>query len=653
MPLLLESNQRKALIVLLCCAAVPLFSLLIVAPGQLSIDEGIYRLMAHELATAGRLTIWNGYQEFPSPELVIPLARPHGGELAPQYPHLFAYVVTPFYRLFGHHGLFVLNGLSYLGVVALCYRLTIRLFGDVTLALNACLIFILASFSWEYSQAAWPHALMLLTTVGSVYLAFVAYGAETGVRVFALSAMAGLVAGIGVGFRLDTVFIFPALFFLFLFNRPCRPWPALVVVFGAVPVLILLAVINQAKFGIASPFSYGAAVGGGASGVGAYLPLAVALAAVGLAVWVLTRAPVHHWITTRPTAFAIGVLVVAAVALLIPSIRDAVERLLSGLYFLVVDMRIRDPSIEELALTRSPGGGMIYLDGFKKSLLQSCPYLLVLVLPLVHVLGGREDAMKLAALFVALIPFLLVYGYFHWHGGVSLNLRYFLPVLPFGAILTAYAWRKIGRGMSPAWSQIVQGAGIVLFLAYASLVIAGPMSTNVEEVVYLTLPMAVAAAAFLLTILFSIQRTAALPGVQGACAVFVMLGFVWAGLMGFTYDLPRSVDWRATGVSLAESFDPVIERDSLLFVRNPDPFFGLLADKQVRLALPENDRMAGVRALADFHLDAGRPVYVWLDPDFEETAASLGLFDGLTKLLLIETEWGPLVRLVRDGGDAG
>ncbi len=652
MPLLFESNQRKALIVLLCCGAVPLFSAFFAASGQLLIDEGIYRLMVHELATSGRLTIWNGYQEFPSPELVIPLARPHGGELAPQYPHLFAYVATPFYRLFGYHGLFVLNGLSYLGVVALCYGLARRLFDDGTLALNACLIFILASYGWEYSQASWPHALTLLTIVGAVYLAFMARDADTRLRTLSLAALAGLIAGLGIGLRLDAVFVFPTLLFLFLFNHPCRPLPALAVAVGALPAILLLAYINQAKFGVLSPFTYGAVVGGNTSGVAAYLPLAMALAAIGLAVWALTREPVYRRVSAHPKSLILFVAGVAAVALFVPPVREAVVRLASGLYFLVVDLRIRDPLMIEGALSRGPTGGMIYIGSLKKSLLQSCPYLVILLLPLVHLLR-RRDAMTLAALFVVPAAFVLVYGYFHWHGGLGLNLRYLLPVLPFGAILSAYAWRELCTGLSVGWRQAIQFSGIGLFFAYALLIVAGPMSIGLQEHVYLSIPMVFAAVGLGLAVTVSAVRIGSQANLRGACAVAVTLGFVWAGLVGFTYDLPRAVGWRAVGVSLAEMFDPVIERDSLLFVRNPDPFFGLLTDKHVRLALPDNDRMAGVRALADFHLDAGRPVYVWLDPDFEEIAADRGLFAGLTKLTLLETQWGPLVRLLRAGDGAG
>ncbi|MCG8695689.1 MAG: hypothetical protein MI806_31135 [Minwuiales bacterium] len=605
------------------------------------------------MATSGRLTIWNGYQEFPSPHLVLSLARLHEGQLAPQYPHLFAYVAVPFYELFGYRGLFLLNGLSYLGVVALCYALARRLFDDRTLALNACLIFILASYAWEYSQAAWPHALTLLTTIGAVYLAFMARDAGTLVRTLSLAALAGLVGGLGIGLRLDAVFVFPALLFLFLFDRPCRPWPAVAIVIGALPTLLVLAAINQAKFGIPSPFTYGASVGGNASGITAYLPLALALAGAGLVVWILTREPIYHRFAARSAPLLLGIAGVVAVAFLVPPVRDAAVRLASGLYFLVADLRIRDPLIVEGGLTRSPTGGMIYIGSLKKSLLQSCPYLVILALPLVRLLRGRSDAMTLAGLFAVPVTFILVYGYFHWHGGQGLNLRYLLPVLPFGAILTAYAWRELYAGLPPGWRQAVQLSGIGLFVAYALLVAAGPMSIGVQEHVYLSVPMAIAAVGLALTAAVSAFRISPSANLKGACAVAVTLGFVWAGLVGFTYDLPRSAGWRAMGVSLAEMFDPVVEPDSLLFVRNPDPFFGLLTDKQVRLALPDNDRMAGVRALADFHLDAGRPVYAWLDPDFAEVAEDRGLFAGLTEVTLLETEWGPLVRLVRNGDGSG
>jgi len=60
--------------------------LVMTVPGHLSVDEGIYHFMSQSPARSGSLAIWNGYDEFPSPELALLVGRPHDGLLMPQYP---------------------------------------------------------------------------------------------------------------------------------------------------------------------------------------------------------------------------------------------------------------------------------------------------------------------------------------------------------------------------------------------------------------------------------------------------------------------------------------------------------------------------------------------------------------------------------------
>ncbi len=646
MPLLFHSNRIKAFIVLLLCALVPVAAAFL-GDGQLLIDEAIYRLMVHALATDGSLTVWNGYEEYPSPELVLTLTRLNDGTLVPQYPHLYAFAMLPFYWLFGYQGLFIANGLAYLGAVALVYLLARRLFDDRMLALNACLLFLLAGYSWEYSQAAWPHAVTLLAILGAVYLAVRAYDAETAPRAAWLAAAAGLVAGLGAGVRLDVVFVLPALLTPFLFARPWRPWPTLAACLGMLPGLALLAVVNHAKFGILSPFTYGTSGGRAVTGVEPYLPLALMALAIAVLGWLLTRSPFREAILRRPLPAAAALAVIAGGVLLVPGVWAGLTKALAGVFQLVVDFRVRDLAWHEGALSRGPTGGMIYLGSLKKSLLQSCPYLVAALLPLAAVLRGRLAFLPLAALFVAPLAYIAVYGSFAWHGGLGLNLRYLLPVLPFGAILAAYAWRQAAADLTPAWRQIIQGGAIALFFAFLLAFRPVDWSMALHEAVILTVPLLIAGAAAGLLLARSVASGRWAARLGGWPALALMLGFVWAGSVAFLYDLPRAAGWRYVGARMAEDVAPHVAEDSLLFVRYPDPFFGLLIEKRVRLALPDNDDMADLRTLADFHLDAGRNVYVWLGPDFRRTAEARHLFEGLTLTPLLEKGEVTLVRLDR------
>jgi 4-amino-4-deoxy-L-arabinose transferase-like glycosyltransferase len=170
-------------------------------------------------------------------------------------------LVSPLYRIAGYHGLFLGNALAFVGVVWLCFLIAQRLFRDLELSLNACLILVLATYAWQYSQAAWPHAASMLFVVGAFHLVLVALHSPRERTSLVLAFLAGLVTGIGVGVRLDVVFVLPALVLPFLFVSPWRPWRILAMGVGMLPGLAVLAVMNHAKFGIASPFTYGPTVG--------------------------------------------------------------------------------------------------------------------------------------------------------------------------------------------------------------------------------------------------------------------------------------------------------------------------------------------------------------------------------------------------------
>ena len=154
------ARHRVSLAILLvACALTLVISVLFVTGGHLSVDEGVYHMMSRSFAASGGLGIWNGYEEFPSPELLPPVARVHEGQLFPAYPYLSTVLAAPLYRVAGYRGLFILNAVAFVGVVGLGYLIARALWRDTQLALNACLILIFATFAWQYSQTAWPHAL--------------------------------------------------------------------------------------------------------------------------------------------------------------------------------------------------------------------------------------------------------------------------------------------------------------------------------------------------------------------------------------------------------------------------------------------------------------------------------------------------------------
>ncbi|MHA1528462.1 MAG: protein O-mannosyl-transferase family [Alphaproteobacteria bacterium] len=356
----------KALLLLALLAFHAVFSVFFVAPGHLSIDEGLYHFMARDLISNGSLKVWNGYEEFASPELVLPNLKIHNGTLAAAPPSIFSVLAAPFYWAMGYRGLFLLNALAFVAALGVCFLIAQRLFRDIALSLNACLILTLATFAWQYSQAAWPHSLTMLIVALALYCTIVALQSSRRRDELSIAFLAGLVIGIGVGVRLDTIFALAAVVLAFLFAIPYRLLAALSACLGVLPGLLALAAMNQAKFGLFLPFTYG-----GASdmyGVGNQNNLLIAGVGLvcGVGAWTATRPAVRRILSSYPWTTMGAALLLGAIVLSVPQAWATLSKIASGAYQLLVDFRIRDLSIQEGGLSRSLGGGMVYLGQFRR-----------------------------------------------------------------------------------------------------------------------------------------------------------------------------------------------------------------------------------------------------------------------------------------------
>ena len=440
---MIRQGANPKLFLLLALGAFHIFfALFLNPPGYFSGDETVYYLMTRDFAQTGGLEIFNGYDELPSRELALENVRMRDGKLVPQYPYLFPLLAYPLFKLAGFKGLFLLNAAAFIGTVLLCYLLARRLLRDRELALNACLILVLATYSWEYAHGAWPHSLATFLVVAAFYLGILALQEENVRRSLLLSGAAGLVAGFGAGVRLDVIFVLPAVIAPLLFCKPGKWRQALAAGLGILPGMVVLAVTNHMKFGTYSPLSYGRTTGA-TSGIGPYLPIAGLALLFAVAFWGGLRLRERSGLRKRK-----GVVFLAIPILMLavwPDFWHILGRWGKGIYQLVVDLRIRDLGILEGGLSRTQNGGVVYLGTLKKSLLQSCPYLVVLLIPLLAAWRHPQERRILGPLFLVPSTFIGIYSFFAWHGGQGFNMRYFLPALPFTAILTAVAWNTLSQ----------------------------------------------------------------------------------------------------------------------------------------------------------------------------------------------------------------
>ncbi|MDH3595975.1 MAG: hypothetical protein OEM93_14120 [Rhodospirillales bacterium] len=610
-------------------------------------DEGVYHMMARSFSAGGDLHVWNGYEEFPSPELVLPALRVHEGQLIPSYPYLSTLLAAPFYLLVGYKGLYVLNAFAFLGVVCLTLMLGRTLFRDADLALNAGLILILGTFAWEYSQAAWPHALSMLFATGALYAAVTALQTADPRKSVALAAAAGLVAGFGTGVRLDVIFVLPALLLPLTFVTPWRPRLILATCIATVPGLAVLAATNYVKFGTANPFSYGVSGPGNASVIASYLPILFLGSVVAVALWTATRPSVRTWVASHRLECALGGTLLLVTLALTPTGWQMVSRLANGTYQLLFDFRIRGLEIREMELSRSAGGGMVYFGSLKKALLQSCPYLVVMVLPLAQLLSGRRDTLALGVACLVPATYIGVYAFFAWHGGMVLNLRYFLPIFPFTSLLTAYAWRELTEDLPAAWHRAAIFAGLGTSALYLLFVASRDLPLEQQEGVILSFPMALALVVLALALGSALTRGQGRVRLRGATLLALSVSLIWAAMVAFTYDLPRAYQLRSERAELSNTIAGLIEPDSVIFATSGDWYYGLLSHQRVRIAVPTYDDYRDFQPLARFHLEASRPVYVWLDPVMERAVGRRRLLKPFAKVILFENHLGSLIQLRR------
>lgn len=592
-----------------------LVTLFFIVPGYLLIDEVIYHWMSLGLARGEGFEIWNGYNEFPSLELYHQFIPPRGGRLVSQYPYLFTILAYPLNRVFGFLGLFILNSISFVGVVAFCFLTARKLFRDEDLALNACLILVGATFAWEYSQAAWPHAAAMLFISGAFYLCVSSYFDERRREALIKAAAAGLIAGFGPAVRMDSILVFPAILMPFLFARPWRPLEALAVCLGSIPGLVALAAMNYMKFGQFTPLSYGHKEA---------LPVALLVCGVGpvLAAWVLTRSFCADFVHRRRIAMLLAAVIAAVALALIPQTRTVLEKVATSAYVSVIDIRSLDSNLTRPAMTRSSGGGVVYLGAQKKALLQSLPFLAMLLIPVLRIAREDKDMPSLAMLFVMPLTMIAYYSYTFFdqgafEGGLCINYRYYLPILPFLAILCAYSVKEIAI----RWGEPldIRVAGVLACVTAAGyFILVDKLSENVNDLEFplLVVPLLLAAFLFVLLLVGELMKPEDLRVLRTTVWAGVIVTLVWASSVAFFYDYPRHRNQRVVNYNMGESLRKVVAEDSIFFTAPTiDPYMRVIENHRVRIALPIADGFKDFPALVRFHLNAGRHVYAAF-PDY-------------------------------------
>ncbi len=184
------------------------------------------------------------------------------------------------------------------------------------------------------------------------------------------------------------------------------------------------------------------------------------------------------------------------------------------------------------------------------------------------VVAAGSRAPRLARNGLLPATFIAFFGYFAWHGGHALNLRYFLPMLPFTSILACYVWREIAGQSGPSPWGIRAGMLVAGALVVAGVIVAplNGLSIAVLEPVLVALPLLLAGGLLLLLLAHAIAPRQWHNALANASLAGLVVVFVWAATVAFNYDYPRAWAIRAARHALTNEIAALVSPDSVAFV---------------------------------------------------------------------------------------
>jgi len=256
----------------------------------------------------------------------------------------------------------------------------------------------------------------------------------------------------------------------------------------------------------------------------------------------------------------------------------------------------------------------------------------VLLLPFLRIIRNDKESVQLTILFLIPVAFTGFYAYHNgWHGGLCMNLRYFIPILPFTSMLSAYAWREMSGNINLNWGRLC----LITVFVFTILFLTTQTKIDAQEFPFLTLPLLLA---LLLTILLLARENFAKLNRYIFPRVTVAIFFaaiVWSSLVAFLYDYPRSRYLRSYNFSVANDTAKVVSQNSIFFAANYDAFSGLIERGLIRIAIPSRDNFHDFPTLIKYYLQNGRPAYAAFSSLQWEAIKKRGLIDRF-KIIPIE-----------------
>lgn len=566
--------------------------------GHLSIDEGVYHLMTRESAQGRPFDLRTGYAEIESPELlhVVPGRTAHtqryDGRVVSQYPYLFPAMASPLYGVAGAASMTLLNVLAAAVGIGVAFAIAWRITGRTRAGIVAAGSLMLGGFWLDYGYAMWPHVAATTAWLGGVALLW------PGERRVSRCFVAGLLLGVAWSIRLDAAVLAMGTLAIAALP-PARLRSSLAAGAGLGVMVLVLALTHLVKFGTLNPLSYGVPVDARTAGVSRYVPLLV-LGGASTAAAVLARFGRAR--TSRPRLGVAAALLVVAGLWQWPALAD----LASGARALVFDLGLIDPVYAETQQLRS--GALVYGDAVKKSLLQSCPQLLAVAVLFVGALRATDANVRrgCAMLVLPVLALTAVFAMRSWHGGASINMRYFVPWLPVLAVAAAVGLEHLLERCRDLPRRVWLVGPVALVASAAVGVHLLELSPVEQDPIVRFVPLGLAVAALVPAGWWTMRPSS---GKAIATAIAGQLALAWSVGMG-AHDLARSVANRERHAQIGAAVAERIEPNALVITQVAAPLYGLFEQPDILLASAQSDRGGDLGRLTHLGLNSGRPVYL-------------------------------------------
>lgn len=616
------SLRAKFLLLTLAIA----FGAFLAPPASFSNDGAMYADMARAMAESGSLHVGGTGGVEGAPALTKGLTRVHNGLVYPQYPSGYALIAAPFYLAFGVHGLMLMNALSFALCLYLTYEIAKR-FYNAQIAAWAAAIFAVASFAPTYAFSIWPHMLALSFWMTALFFAVKAADGANRQSASIWLLASGAAIGAGINIRID-IFLAAIVIFTWLrvFSRPEDRLAPLALALGLAPGFILAAMLNHAKFGVYTPFTY--ASSGGATDAGRYAAVLFGVGAAAVLMWAFNIKKMFLKARRAYGAVTLTIVLTAGflgAALLVPPLRDLFLRIGKGVYVLVINLQAHDAYQQE-GVMRNEYGQLTFWDYPKKSLIQSLPYLPLIAAPVFYFFRGKNVSIVALSLLAVLGP-VTFYALNQWHGGASYSMRYFMPAAPFIAILSAAGLAVLieASGKQPRRQMLLA----IVTAAVAAYLLTQEIARNSErfDIPVSLYPQWLIAAGLLFFLVAHLRA----PSVKTAQrALMISLAAIAYGFSINIYEEITLEKTRAEQVAIGRDASAPIISGTLVFSQLPLLLAEAEAAGAVIMTATEQNAGAEAAEAATAFLAAGRCVLLHTDAQrelvepFLETALDAG-----------------------------